>query len=731
MKCILLVTTSETVRTFRQSLIRHLVARGDDVTVIAYDPDYKELTEQLGAKFYCVRQENRWLNPFAILRYTAQVRRILKKEKPDAVFTFQLKPNTFGVLAAKAAGVKQVLSMVEGGGDVFTYNTPRWKLIRLVTCVLYRWAFSHVSRVFFLNEEDKAEFLRRKLVREEKCRVIPGVGVDLAHFACKPMKNQRTFLMMARMLESKGVYDFCKCARLVRQKYPDAIFQYLGAEATVTVKDIAEYIDDGSVQYLGATQDVRPYLENCTCLLLPSGYGEGLPMSIMEAEATGRPVITTDNVGCRDTVRHGYNGFVLPVGDYRAMAEKCIYFIEHPQAAESMGAAARTFAESKFDEKTVNTYLLQEFQEREVQRMKKAMLMANDTTYVYNLRQELIEELSREGYKVSVVAERQNHQDKLQALGCELIDLIPGRHGTNPFADLMLFFKYMGILRREKPDVVLSYNIKPNVYGGFACRLLGIRYMPNVTGLGTPVEHPGLMQKLTTRLYKLGVSGAACVFFQNEENRQFFRDRKMLSKKSRTCLLPGSGVSPVTHPLRQYPMEGPVRFLFAARIMQEKGIDQFLAAARKFHSENVLFEICGMCDDPEYKDILAKAQDEGAVIYHGVQKDMNPFYERCSCFLYPSYYPEGMSNVLLEAAASGRPAIAADRSGCRETVDHGVTGYIVPVKDTEAVLEAVEKFLSLSREQRRQMGLAARAKVEKEFDRRLVVEAYINELNKG
>ena len=359
----------------------------------------------------------------------------------------------------------------------------------------------------------------------------------------------------------------------------------------------------------------------------------------------------------------------------------------------------------------------------------KALILANDTMFVYNLRRELAQRLVEEGYEVVVVSEPLCHKRKLRALGCRLENVNTGRHGTNPLADLKLFAQYFKTLKAEKPDTVFSNNIKPNVYGGLACRLLGIRYMPNITGLGTPVENPGLMQKLTTRLYKMGVAGAECVFFQNEENLQFFRDRKMISPKSRVCLLPGSGVNLEARSVKEYPPEGKIRFLFAARIMREKGIDLFLAAARKFHSENVLFDVCGMCDDLEYLEILEQAQDDGVLTYHGSQKDMNPFYEQCSCFLYPSYYPEGMSNVLLEAAASGRPAIAANRSGCRETVDDGVTGYIVPVNDEQATLEAVEKFLALTWEQRRDMGLAARAKVEREFDRQLVVEAYLKEIN--
>ena len=590
MKCLLLVTKSETVRTFRQCLIRHLLEKGNAVTVVAYDEEYRQETEAMGAKFYCVPQENRWLSPLAILRYACQVYGIVKKEKPDLVMTFQLKPNTFGVLAAAAAGVKQICATVEGVGDVFLYETPNWKLIRWVTCKLYRSAFRYTRRVFFLNHDDMDTFAGRKLVQAEKCRVIPGVGVDLAHFACQPPHSAGSFLMIARMLKTKGVEEYCKCARLVRQKYPNAVFRYLGPEGTVTLADIQSYLDDGSIQYLGTTQDVRPYLADCTALVLPS-YREGMPMVVMEAAATGRCVITTDTAGCKDSVVPNETGFLVPVGDYRAMAEKCIYLLENPQVAASMGAAARNFAQSHFDEKRINSSV-----EREIYAMKKAILLANDTTYVYNLRREVAQRMIREGYQVTAVSEPLLHMDALREMGIRLIDLSAGRHGTNPFADLMLFFKYFGILRKEKPDVVLSYNIKPNVYGGLACRLLGIRYMPNITGLGTPVEHPGLMQKLTTRLYKMGVAGAECVFFQNSENLQFFKDRNMLSKRSRTCLLPGSGVNLESHPVMDYPRTEEIRFLFAARVMKEKGIDLFLAAAKKFHSETVRFDVCGACD---------------------------------------------------------------------------------------------------------------------------------------
>lgn len=360
------------------------------------------------------------------------------------------------------------------------------------------------------------------------------------------------------------------------------------------------------------------------------------------------------------------------------------------------------------------------------EKMKKIVILINDTTYAYNLRGAIIQRLIEANYDVVIVGQLLEHQEKLKKMGARLIGVHTGRHGKNPFADLSLLLQYRRILKNENPDVVLTYNIKPNVYGGMACQNLHIHYLPNVTGLGTPVEIPGLMQKLTIRLYKIGVAGADCVFFQNTDNLKFFKKHGMLKQEARTRVLPGSGVDLEKYKLLPW-HDGKVHFLFVARVMKEKGIDLFLAAAHQFASNDVIFDICGACDDPKYLQIL---KNDPKVVYHGPQKDLRFYYEKCSCFLYPSYYPEGMSNVLLEAAASGRPVVAADRPGCRETLEDGVTGFLVPVNDVGAVLQAIEKFLQMSRDERRQMGISGRERVQKIFDRKIVVDAYIDEIDK-
>lgn len=357
MKILLICNTSESIIGFRGKLIEKLQNNGHIVSAVAFDNKRKEDVEKLGVEFYCLQDENRSTNPFKILTLKSRYKKIIQKVNPDTVFTFMLKPNTFGVLAAKSCGIKKIYSMVEGAGDVFIYNTLKWKIIRFVVSALYKNSLKRADKVFFLNNDDKNEFIERKLVKAEQCEIVHGIGVDLEKFAFKPVKNYKTFLMIARMLHTKGVLEYCRAARLVKQKYPEAVFNYLGGEGTITVADIQEYIDDGSINYLGTTKDVRPYIEDCICNVLPS-YREGLGLVNAESGACGRMSITCDTNGTRDTVKDGYNGFLVPVKDEVALAQKCIWVIEHPENAEEMGRNSRVFAEENFNQENINQKII-------------------------------------------------------------------------------------------------------------------------------------------------------------------------------------------------------------------------------------------------------------------------------------------------------------------------------------------------------------------------------------
>lgn len=356
-KTLLICGSSQTVINFRLGLIKALQVENIDVTVIALDDEYRAEIEEKGVVFYSVNTRNRSLNPFGMTKLQKQYLTIIEKEKPDVVFTFMLKPNIFGVRAAQKAGIKKIFSMVEGAGDVFINNGLKWKVIRAVVCKMYRKSFKYSNKVFFLNQDDRDEFLSRELVKKDQCVIIPGIGVDIEYFAYKPLKNYNTFLMIARMLKTKGVMEYCKAARIVKQKYPDAVFNYLGAEGNIKIADIQEYIDDGSINYLGTTKDVRPYLEDCSVFVLPS-YREGMPMSIMEAEAVGRAIIATNVQGCRSAVIDGKNGYVIDKCNVNQLADKMIFFIEDTNELERMSKSSRILVEEKFDQIKINEQIL-------------------------------------------------------------------------------------------------------------------------------------------------------------------------------------------------------------------------------------------------------------------------------------------------------------------------------------------------------------------------------------
>lgn len=360
----------------------------------------------------------------------------------------------------------------------------------------------------------------------------------------------------------------------------------------------------------------------------------------------------------------------------------------------------------------------------------RVMILANNDVGLYKFRRELVEALLKE-HEVYICLPDGGFVEKLTEMGCKFIPCaLLDRHGTNPAKELKLLAWYKKVLKDSKPDIVFTYTIKPNVYGGAACAALGIPYVANITGLGTAVENGGLMQKITLTLYRFGLRKAQKVFFQNTENRDFMLTHGVV--KGAYDMLPGSGVNLSQYQVWDYPTGDTVDFVFIARVMKEKGIDQYLEAAeviRRLHLET-RFHVCGACEQ-DYQQELEKLQDQGIIIYHGLVKDMTQIYKMAACTIHPTYYPEGLSNVLLESAASGRPIITTNRAGCREVVDDGVNGFVVREKDSLDLIEKIEKFLSLPIEERKKMGLAGRAKVEREFDRRIVVEKYLEELKRA
>lgn len=362
----------------------------------------------------------------------------------------------------------------------------------------------------------------------------------------------------------------------------------------------------------------------------------------------------------------------------------------------------------------------------------KILILTNNFAGLYNFRKEVIKALVDKGYHVVISAPSKDDAMKVawfENIGCKLIETPFNRQGTNPLADIKLVLRYRKLIKQVKPVAVLTYTIKPNLYGGMACALMGVPQIANVTGLGAAVEYPGLMQKLTILLYKIGMRKSWLTFFQNNDNMDFCKVHGMV--KGRIQLIPGSGVNLEFHVKKAYPAESePIRFLFMGRIRREKGIEEYMATAETItkRHKNVEFHVVGGCEG-DYEGRLLDSQSKGVVTYHGRQSDVRPFYAMTACTLHPSFYPEGMSNVLLESCATGRPIMTTMRAGCKEIVEDGRNGFLVKQQDATDLIAKVEKFLALPYAERKAMGDAAREKAEREFDRKIVVNAYLKAID--
>lgn len=359
---------------------------------------------------------------------------------------------------------------------------------------------------------------------------------------------------------------------------------------------------------------------------------------------------------------------------------------------------------------------------------KKVLFLVNHDVVIYNFRKELVERLLDDGYEVIISSPYGPRIDDLVNMGCKFEQIDIDRHGKNVFNDFKLIYKYKRLISNLKPDVVLTYTIKPNIYGGIASMISKIPYIANITGLGTAVENPGLLQKITTSLYKISFRNIETIYFQNEENMSFFEERKIYNNKHK--LIPGSGVNLEQFKLAEYPPNEKIKFVFISRIMKEKGIDYYLEASEIIKEKYPFteFHICGFSEE-DYSEKLNKMESKGIIKYHGMLKDIRPIIKDMHCTIHPTFYPEGISNVLLESAAMGRPLIATNRSGCREVIDDGHNGYLVLEKNTNDLVEKIEKFISLTHSEKKKMGLLGRNKVEIEFDRQIVVNEYMKNIN--
>ena len=356
----------------------------------------------------------------------------------------------------------------------------------------------------------------------------------------------------------------------------------------------------------------------------------------------------------------------------------------------------------------------------------KILILSNLTSYTYNFRYEILQKMVESGHDVVIASHNDDEgkQKGLEALGCRMVEVPFNGKGTDPKEELRLLNTYKRLVREEQPGIVFTFTIKMNLYGGIAAKKYRVPYVPMITGLGE-LEKTGKLRAVLMFLHKRVMPNAKAVVFQNQSNMDFFEKNGISCKKA--VLVPGSGINLKKFGFSEYPSEeNGIRFAFIGRLTVAKGIVEYLdmAEREKKNHPNYSFIIAGVCDD-EYKERVKNMQDRGVVEYLGQLSDTRDLLKSIHCLVLPTFHPEGLSNVLLETAATGRPAICTSRPGCREVVQDGLNGLYCEAKNTDNLVSVVEQFCSMSEDDHKKMGEEGRRIVEQRFDRSIVVNTYM------
>lgn len=356
----------------------------------------------------------------------------------------------------------------------------------------------------------------------------------------------------------------------------------------------------------------------------------------------------------------------------------------------------------------------------------RILILANNDVGLYRFRKELIEKLLEE-HEVIISLPYGPLVEPLKKMGCRFVDTPIDRRGMNPFKDIKLYLNYRKILKKESPDLVITYTVKPNIYGGYACKKANIHYCVNITGLGTTFQNEGVLKKLVVTMYRAALKKAKTVFFENAENRDIFVESKIITKE-KTCVLNGAGVNLDHYQVTEYPNGDTTRFLFIGRVMKEKGVNELFEAMKRLVSDgfDVHLDVLGGYEE-DYKAVIKRYENEGWLAYYGFQDDVRPFIAASHCFVLPSWH-EGMANSNLECAASGRPVITSNIHGCLEAVENGESGFLCEKQNAENLYTEMRDFVAMSYDERKRLGANGRIRMEKYFDRKTIVIETISRL---
>jgi glycosyltransferase involved in cell wall biosynthesis len=722
------------IRNFRLPLMLALREAGYEVTAVSPADTYSERLIAAGFRHHPIPLDPTGTNPLLEARSILALRRVLKHERFDAVFSFTPKGNIYAALALAGQPARLILT-ISGLGRIYATNHPLKPLLTM----LFRHAFNRAEHVLFQNADDLNLFVAGGIVDPAKVERIPGSGVDLTRFAnasgAQRPCGEQIFVLVARMLWAKGVGEYAEAAKRLKSRHPGLRFLLLGpieppGDGSVPESLIRQWNDKGWIEYLGAADDVRPIVGNADCVVLPSKYREGVPRSLLEAAAMGKPTITTDMPGCRDVVEDGVTGLICRPNNAGDLADKLETFAALDAGRRrEMGEAAHAKMAREFDIKGVTARYLALAVPR-----PKIVLAANTGWFLFNFRLALIRALTGAGYDVVALTPVDEYTGRLVAAGVRHRPIPLSRTGINPLSELRSILALRRVLRIEKAQAVLGFTPKGNIYGGIASFGLPLRVIATVNGLGRVFVGRSWVRLAASALYRLAFLRTCRVLVENDEDRHFFVSRRFIGT-ARCERIPGLGVDLDRFRLEQPPAAGrgggPV-FLLIARLIKEKGIGLFVEAARAIRAEHpeAEFRIAGQLERENPSAIAAETLKgwvaEGAVGYLGVVDDIRKVLTEADCIVLPTYYREGVPRSLMEAAAMGKAIVTTDTPGCRDVVEDGVTGFLCRPRDAGDLTAKLKDFIALAPDARRKMGEAARAKMEREFDERAVIARYLS-----
>lgn len=723
----------------RLPLAAAAVEAGYRVVVATRVQRHAAAIEAAGCELVPLRLRRSGRNPVTEVLALVELVRLYRRVRPDIVHHIALKPVLYGSIAARLAGVPVVANAVAGMGYIFSSTDTLARFLRpAMRTILRALLGGSRSWVILQNPDDLQTLLAAKTVELRRVVMMPGAGVDLEVFRPSKLREGPPVVLLAtRMIWDKGVGEFVSAARMLRAEGSAARFVLVGAPdpenpAAVSEAQLVAWQKEGAVEWWGQRSDMPAVLRQASIFCFPSAYGEGIPKVLLEAAAVGLPIVTTDAPGCREVVTAGDNGLLVPLRDAGAVAAAVRRLLNDPATAEQMGRRSREIAESRFGVDRVVMATI-ELYRRLAPLEPRLLLLVTEDWFVASHWMPLIRGARARGYHVTVATRIQAHGDVIRAAGAEVVPIRLARSGRNPIGELLAVVELISLYRTKRPDIVHHVALKPVLYGSVAAlatrRTLVVNAIPGLgyafagASFGARLIRPFLLAGLRLVLGRK----VSMALFENPDDRQLLIDMHIVAS-ARTALVPGAGVNLSIFKFAEPPAGLPLVVL-PGRMLWDKGVGEFIAAAQQLRGDGVKarFALVGNVDpaNPAAIDVptLKRWNAEGVVEWWGQRTDMPEVFRQATIVCLPSYR-EGLPKALSEAAACGRPVVTTNVPGCREVVENGTNGLLVPIKDPSQLAEALRQLL-MDPAMCRRFGVAGRARAEAMFgESRAVAEIF-------